>query len=52
VGKLADVIIVDGDVLSDISILANPANVRLVLKEGRAAKNLLDTAVPMLAGLA
>src|SRR5712692_38743 len=52
VGKLADVIIVDGDVLSDISILANPANVRLVLKAGRAAKNLLDTAVPMLAGLA
>jgi imidazolonepropionase-like amidohydrolase len=52
VGKLADVIIVDGDVLSDISTIANPANVQLVLKAGRAAKNLLDTAVPMLAGLA
>ncbi|GAC1302259.1 MAG: amidohydrolase family protein [Ktedonobacteraceae bacterium] len=51
VGKLADVIIVDGDVLNDISTVANPANIRLVLKAGRAAKNLLDTAVPMLAGL-
>ena len=52
VGKLADVIIVEGDVLSDISKIANPANVKLVLKGGQAAKNLLDIPVPMLAGLA
>src|SRR5437868_6682324 len=52
VGKLADVIIVEGDVLSDISKIANPANVKLVLKAGQAAKNLLDIPVPMLAGLA
>ncbi len=50
VGKLADVIIVDGDVLSDISKLADPANVQLVLKAGRAAKNTLDVSVPLLAG--
>ena len=50
VGKLADVIIVDGDVLSDISKLADPANVKLVLKAGRAAKNTLDVKVPMPTG--
>ncbi len=52
VGKLADIIIVDGDVLSDISKIADPANVKLVLKAGRAAKNVLGTGVPALAGLA
>ena len=52
VGKLADIIIVDGDVLSDISKIADPYNVKLVLKAGRAAKNALGTGVPALAGLA
>ena len=52
VGKLADVIVVEGDVLSDIGAIVNPANVKLVLKGGQAAKNLLDIPVPMLAGLA
>jgi imidazolonepropionase-like amidohydrolase len=42
-GKLADVIIVEGDVLSDISKIADPANVKLVLKEGQAVKNLLES---------
>jgi len=51
VGKLADVVIVDGDVLSDIAKIADPANVKLVLKAGHAAKNLLEAQVPMLAGL-
>jgi imidazolonepropionase-like amidohydrolase len=51
VGKLADVIIVDGDVLSDIHRIADPANVKLVLKAGRAAKNTLDVRVPVLAGM-
>ena len=41
VGKLADIVVVDGDVLEDISKLADPANVRLVLKGGQAAKNTL-----------
>jgi imidazolonepropionase-like amidohydrolase len=48
VGKLADVIVVDGNVLDDIRTIADPANVKLVLKEGRAAKNLLDANVPTL----
>ena len=49
VGKLADIIVVDGNVLDDIRIIVDPANVKLVLKEGRAAKNLLDVSVPALA---
>src|SRR5256884_6672511 len=49
VGKLADIIVVDGNVLDDIRIIVDPANVKLVLKEGRAAKNLLDVSVPVLA---
>jgi len=52
VGKLADLIVVEGDVLSNISKIANPVNIKLVLKAGQAAKNLLDIPVPMLAGLA
>jgi imidazolonepropionase-like amidohydrolase len=51
-GKLADVIIVDGDVLGDIRRIADPTNVKLVLKGGKAAKNMLDVSVPVLAGLA
>lgn len=51
-GKLADVIVVDADLLSDISKIADPANVKLVLKGGQAAKNVVDVAVPTLAGLA
>jgi imidazolonepropionase-like amidohydrolase len=45
--KLADVIIVDGDVLSDIGKIADPAHVKLVLKGGRAAKKTLNVPVPM-----
>lgn len=51
-GKLADIIIVAGDVLSDISAIADPNNVKLVLKAGLAAKNTLGAEVPVLAGLA
>lgn len=50
-GKVADVIVVDGEVSSDIRRIADPANVKLVLKGGRAAKNTLEAKVPMLAGL-
>jgi len=50
-GKVADVIVVDGEVSSDIRRIADPANVKLVLKGGRAAKNALEAKVPMLAGL-
>jgi imidazolonepropionase-like amidohydrolase len=47
VGKLADVLLVKGDVLSDISKIVNPANVQLVLKAGRVVKNTLDIPMPL-----
>jgi imidazolonepropionase-like amidohydrolase len=50
-GKLADVILVDGQVHQDIQKLANPANVKLVLKGGKAAKNQTDISLPLIAGL-
>lgn len=50
-GKLADVIIVDGDVLGDIRKIADTGNVKLVLKGGRAAKNALEGRVQMMAGM-
>ena len=50
VGKLADVIVVKGDVLADISRIVDQENILLVLKGGRAAKNTLEESVPMMAG--
>jgi imidazolonepropionase-like amidohydrolase len=46
VGKLADIILIDGDVSNNIHLLTQPANVKLVLKGGRAAKNNLDAILP------
>jgi imidazolonepropionase-like amidohydrolase len=34
-GKLADIVAVRGDPLSDIRVLQDPANITLVMKEGR-----------------
>jgi imidazolonepropionase-like amidohydrolase len=51
VGKLADVVVVNGDLLGDISKLVDPSNVQLVLKGGRAAKNTFEERVPMMAGV-
>jgi imidazolonepropionase-like amidohydrolase len=50
VGKLADVIVVKGDILGDISTIVDPTNIQLVLKGGRAAKNLFGERVPVMAG--
>lgn len=36
-GKLADLVVVRGDPLADVEALADPANILLVLKEGRTA---------------
>jgi imidazolonepropionase-like amidohydrolase len=33
-GKLADLILVDGDVIADISILTDTARITLVMKDG------------------
>ncbi|HEU4759759.1 MAG TPA: hypothetical protein VFT91_07235 [Dehalococcoidia bacterium] len=39
-GKLADLIAVDGDPLSDMGVLADAGRVRLVVKEGQVVKDL------------
>ena len=49
VGKLADVIVVKGDILGDISKILDQTNIQLVLKGGRAAKNTFEERVPMMA---
>ena len=39
-GKLADVILLSGNVLDDISTIANTNNIKIVLKGGHIVKNL------------
>jgi imidazolonepropionase-like amidohydrolase len=48
VGKLADVFVVNGDVLADINKIVDQTNIKLVLKGGRAAKNTFEESVPMM----
>jgi imidazolonepropionase-like amidohydrolase len=43
-GKLADLIVVDGDPLEDAAILQKPENITLVLKDGRIAADRLANA--------
>jgi len=40
-GKLADLIVVNGNPLTDINVLLNPNNVVMVMKEGNIVKNIL-----------
>ena len=40
-GKLADVIVVDGDPLRDITVLQERERIKLVLKEGQVYRNLM-----------
>ena len=40
-GKLADLVIVDGDPLKDITILQEKSRIKLVMKEGKVYSNLL-----------
>lgn len=42
VGKLADLVVVAGDILENIALIADPANVKLVLKGGRVVKETLE----------
>ena len=39
-GKLADLLVIDGDPLQDISIIENMDNIRLIMKGGELHKNL------------
>lgn len=40
-GKLADVVIVKGNPLEDISLLSNPDNIKIVIKDGKIEKQIL-----------
>jgi imidazolonepropionase-like amidohydrolase len=42
VGKLADLLVVDGNPLEDIAVLQNKSNLRLIMKAGKALKNDLE----------
>ena len=41
VGKLADLIVVDGDPLADISILQNKDHIQMVIKNGELVRSIL-----------
>ena len=47
-GKLADLILVDGDVLADVSLLAGPEKIAMVMKDGAIQK--ISTALQARAG--
>jgi imidazolonepropionase-like amidohydrolase len=47
VGKLADLILVDGDPLSDIGLLQDRNRITLVMKDGQVYKDLSRAAVPV-----
>ena len=42
VGKLADLLVVEGNPLEDISVLQNKSNLKLIMKAGKAVKNELE----------
>jgi imidazolonepropionase-like amidohydrolase len=41
-GKLADLLVVDGNPLEDIAVLQNKSNLKLIMKAGKAVKNELE----------
>jgi imidazolonepropionase-like amidohydrolase len=43
VGKLADLLVVEGNPLEDIALLQNKSNLKLIMKQGRTVKNELET---------
>jgi len=44
-GKLADLVVVDGDPLDDITLLQEKNRIRAILKEGQFCKNSLEGCV-------
>jgi len=45
-GKLADLLVVDGDPLADIKLLQDKQRLRLIMQGGRAHKNALGSNAP------
>ena len=46
-GKLADLVVVDGDPLADISVLRDPARIALVVKDGKIAANRMPSGITL-----
>ena len=49
-GKYADLLVIDGDPLRDITILDQPERIEVVMKGGRAYVDRLSSAVPAMVG--
>ncbi len=47
-GKLADVMVVDGDPLEDVAMLLNRNNIKMVIKEGRIVKGRSESVLEFL----
>ena len=45
-GKLADILVVDGDPLQNIGVLRDRGKIKLIMKGGEAFKNLIATREP------
>ena len=45
-GKLADLLVVDGDPLRDIAVLRDREKLKIVMKGGEAFVNKLEASVP------
>ena len=45
-GKLADLLVVDGDPLRDVGVLRDHSRIKLVMKGGEAFVNRLPSSVP------
>jgi imidazolonepropionase-like amidohydrolase len=41
-GKLADLLVVEGNPLEDISVLQDEKNLKIIMKSGRSVKNELE----------
>jgi imidazolonepropionase-like amidohydrolase len=41
-GKLADLLVVEGNPLEDISVLQDEKNLKIIMKSGRIVKNELE----------
>ena len=41
-GALADILVIEGDPLADITVLGDSSSIRLILQDGRIRKNTLD----------
>ena len=51
-GKLADLLVIDGDPLRNVSVLRDRERIKLVMKGGKAYTDKLEAPIPATAGVA